>query len=211
MADIYQLGACTVKKDGAFCIPQASLQLPLDESGDTFEVSNLGEGPIACALGVTALPAPPADNLAAEGVVIENIGGLTGCCVAAWDTRASDVAGELSPGDTCLHGTHPDATKRARFFAKENLAAVIVGNDLVLSLDRGNEVVTLTAFGNVLEITPDSVKITQGGVDGSPSAFIQIKDGTIYLAGNVIMGAGAGAIPIKLSTDAPSATVAATA
>jgi hypothetical protein len=195
MPDIYRLGACTVYQDGASCIPQASTQRPLDDGEDESEVEDLGQVPIACALGVTALPAPPDDNGSAEGVVLEGVGSLTGTCTAAWDVRCADVVGQMSPGDTALHGTHPDATKRSRVFCKNDLAAIIVGNDMVFSLDRGGKAITLNAWGNLVQITPSAVKISQGT---SAMSWIELKGGAISLVGAVNIG-GVTALPLVQS------------
>lgn len=210
MADILSLGASKVyDAAGGYTIPQANIRRALSPDDPT-DVEDLGSLPIACALGVTALPAATDEDtgVGPEGVVIGNVGGLNGCCVAAWDTRCAEVAGQLTAGDTCLHGTHADSAKRARVFCKEDLAAIIVGNDLVFTLDRANKAVTITGWGNVIQMTEDSVKLSQGGIDGSPCAFIEIKGGTIYLAGNVILGAGTVPLPVMYGTSLPSTTVA---
>jgi hypothetical protein len=200
MADIYQLCAATVYQDGAFCVPQASIQLPLSDSDSgTEDPVDLGQLIIANALGVTALPAAPNSDGTAEGVVIEGIGGMNGVFVSGWDVRSADVAGELSPGDTCLHGTHSDATKRARFFCKEGLASIVIGSgDLIFTMNQADEEYTMLAWGNVIQITPDSVKLSQGGVDGSPVAWIELKGGAISAVGAVNAG-GDTALPLVQS------------
>lgn len=213
MPDIYRLGACTVYQDGASCIPQASTQRPLDEGEDETEVEDLGQVPVACALGVTALPAPPDDNGTAEGVVLEGVGGLTGTCVAAWDVRCAGVVGQMSPGDTALHGTHTDATKRAVTFCKENSYAVVVGGggekQVILSLDRENSLVMLSAFGGLIQWDDSELKIV---APGGKAMIVMTSAGLIQVLGNVFLGNSSGAaLPIALGNGASAVSTSVTA
>jgi hypothetical protein len=152
---------------------------------------------VSCALGVTSLPAPASDEGGPEGVVIENIGGKNGVVVAAWDVRSSEVAGIMEPGDTCLHGTHRDDTKRAKVFCKENLLSLLVGDDLLFAMDNEdapdkgrNKAVTLAAFGTAMQITPEGFKVA----DDSGSAWYELYNGSHSLAGPVTLGGAEGAM-----------------
>jgi hypothetical protein len=194
--DICALGAARVANDnGQFGLPRASLlRIVEDDGSNSGRGEDLGEMPISCALGVMALPAPADAKGHAEGVFDTNVGGFPAAVVAAWDARCVDVAGQLSAGDTAVHGTHSDATKRAVLFCKENAAAVIVGNDLVLSLDRGQKAVTLAAFGHVLQVS-DS-----GGIliaEKSGGNWIELKGGNNSIVGPTVIG-GPTAVPIQL-------------
>lgn len=141
MADVYTLGAARVTNpDGSFTSPVCHLTLEVDESSET---RDLGEMPLTFGLGLTALPAPPDANGQADGVAIEGVGGFNACVVGGRDTRCSDVAGKLKPGETCVHNTGGTAETRARVLLKENCAAIIVGNDLVQLLDRKNSKVQI--------------------------------------------------------------------
>jgi hypothetical protein len=213
MADIYQLCAATVYQDGAFCVPQASIQLPLSDSdAGTEDPVDLGQLIIANALGVTALPAAPNSDGTAEGVVVEGIGGMNGVCVASWDTRCADVAGEMSNGDTCLHGTHSDATKRAKVFCKENHASMVVGKGVSLTIDANQKTYTFTGFGCLIQCSETGIKIMDGGTESKPAqCWIELKGGTIFLVGKVIAGGAGAVIPVMTSASLPSACFAVTA
>jgi hypothetical protein len=198
MPDIVSLGAAKTydPETGTYTIPQATVRRVVNPDDPT-DVEDYGSLPITCALGVTAIPAAAdeATGACAEGVLIEGVGGTNGTIVAAHDTRCADVAGQMGPGDTCLHGTHPDKAKRVVFMAKEDLAAIIVGNDMVFTLDRGGEAITITAWGNTLQMTPDSVILSQGGVEGSPMSWIELKGGAVSIVGAVNAG-GTTALPL---------------
>jgi hypothetical protein len=198
MPDIISLGAAKTYEPntGNYSIPQASIRRVINPN-DPSDVEDFGSLPIACALGVTALPAAADETTGAcaEGVLIENVGGMNGVVAAAWDVRCSEVAGQMSPGDTALHSTGGTAAKRSRVFCKEDSASIIVGNDMVLTLNRGGEEVTLAAWGNLIQITPDAVKISQGT---TALAWIEIKGGAISLVGSVNVG-GTAALPLVQS------------
>lgn len=183
MADVYTLGAARVTNpDGSFTSPVCHLTLEVDESSETRE--DLGEMPLMFGLGLTALPAPPDENGQADGVAIEGVGGFNACVVGGRDTRCSDVAGKLKPGETCVHNTGGKAETRARVLLKENCAAVIVGNDLVQLLDRKNSKVQIIGFGHIFEISAGQgiVMTPKGGKCG-----IQLKeDGSVTIWGTTV-------------------------
>lgn len=205
MPDIVSLGAAKTydPETGAYTIPQATVRRVVNPDDPT-DVEDYGSLPITCALGVTAIPAAADETTGAcaEGVLIEGVGGTNGTIVAAHDTRCADVAGQMSGGDTAVHSTGGDATKRSVAFCKENAYAVVIGGggekQVIFQLDRGGEAVTLSAWGNLIQITPDVVKLSQGGVDGSPLAWIEIKGGAISLVGAVNTG-GITALPLQQS------------
>ena len=198
-------GGIVVNSAGQYGLPRASCQRIVqddapnnDERGEEF-----GDMPLACALGVMALPAPASsDGTSAEGVIEGDVGGFPGVVVGAWDARCTDVAGQLSPGDTCLHGTHPDATNRAKYFCKDGAASIVVGNDLILQLDRKNKSVTISAFGALFQITDTQTLIT----DPQGKAFISLKDGAIQISGNVVLGnaTGGAVLPVLGGASGPA-------
>jgi hypothetical protein len=205
--DLCTLGAATiVNATGQYGLPRANCQRVIDDTAENDEqAEDLGDASIACALGVTALPAPPDDTGAAEGIFDVDVAGQAAIVVAAWDARSREVAGQMSPGDTCLHGTHSDATKRAKFFAKEDVAAIVVGNDIVLSLDRGGNTVTLAAFGHVLQVSKDSGILI---AEKSGGNWIELKGGNNSIVGPTVIG-GAGAGPLVLASAMATAFTAA--
>lgn len=190
--DIYQLGPATVFTDeDGFTFPVAALKRQITEKDDgTPEFEDWGQVKVVNALGVTALTsASDADGTGPEGLVIGNVGGEDGVCVAAWDVRAAkELGAQMSPGDTCLHGTHPTdddgEDRRAKYFAKKNLAAIIVGNDTAFTIDRNAEDISITGFGMKIEMNKTNGIMLSG--DGG--AYIQIKGGVINIVGNVALG-----------------------
>ena len=183
MPDLYTAGASrVVNPDGSFTSPVCTMTLEVDKDQGIREP--MGEMPLMQALGLTALPAPPDDNGQADLAVIEGLGGFTGCAVGGRDTRCSDVAGKLKPGETCLHNTGGTADTRSRVLLKENCASIIVGNDLVLMLDRKNSKIQIVGFGHVFEMSAAQgiVMGAKGGKNG-----IQLKeDGSVTIWGTAV-------------------------
>lgn len=201
-------GASTITNaTGQYGLARAVLKRVIDDDADNAEQGeDFGQQSIHCALGVTALNAPTDPTGAAE-FVCEEVEGYSAIAVAGWDARAREVAGEMSPGDTCLHGTHADATKRAKFFAKEDVAAIVVGNDLILSLDRGGKTVTLAAFGHVLQVSEDSGILI---AEKSGGNWIELKDGNNSIVGPTVIG-GSDAGPLTQATPLAEAFTSAAA
>lgn len=159
----------------------------LREFGQDGETEPLGNAPNLCALGITALPLGPSDAGHAEGVVLSPCGSYTSGIIGATDTRCADVIGELAPGETAVHSTGEDATKRARLFCKENSLSLIVGNDTVFVMDRENKAINLTAFGHTFEISEGN-GIMMAEKDG---AWIQLKGGKATISGSSTTASGA--------------------
>lgn len=183
MADLYTLGASrVVNADGSFTSPVCHVTLEVDEATGTRE--DMGEVPLMFALGLTSLPAAPDENGQADGVALEGVGGFNSCVVGGRDTRCSDVAGKLKPGETCVHNTGGTSETRARVLLKENCAAIIVGNDLVQMLDRKNQKIQIIGFGGVFEMSKAQgiVMTPKGGKCG-----IQLKeDGSVTIWGATV-------------------------
>ena len=183
MADVDTLGAARVDNpDGPFTSPVCHTTIEVDEATGTRE--DMGEIPLMFALGLTALPAAPDEKGQADGVALEGAGGFNACVVGGRDTRCSDVAGKLKPGDTCLHNTGGTGETRARVLLKENCAATIVGNDLVQILDRKNSKYQVIGFGHIFEISAGQgiVMVPKGGKCG-----IQLKeDGSVTIWGTKV-------------------------
>jgi hypothetical protein len=212
--DLCTLGASTVvNATGQYGLARASCQRLIDDDAPNAEKGeDLGEMPIGCALGLTALPAPPDASGAAEGIYERDVGGFGAVVVAGWDARAREVAGQMSPGDTCLHGTHSDATKRAKVFCKSNHLSLLVGNDVAVVIERENDPansrkpsVKINAFGQSFEMSAENGILLAG--DGG--AYIQIKGGSIAIVGNVALG-NSGAIAGPVAVGAGSASLAST-
>lgn len=116
-----------------------------------------GDVPIMQCLGVSSLPYPPDDTGHAEGILIENVGGLPGIIVAAWDTRTFSIFGNLQGGDTVVHSTGP--AKAAQLILKEKKRQSILlskdtdGKLMLLMLDGKNNKIQVSAWGYVFEIS----------------------------------------------------------
>lgn len=183
MPDIYTLGAARVTDaSGSNILPVVKLQLEVDpESGDA---EDFGEVPLMPCLGLTALPAPPDDSGRAEGLAIEGAGGFTAVVAGARDARCVDVVGKMKSGETCVHNTGGTKETRARAFFKENCASVIVGNDLVLMLDRKNKKITITGFGHIFELSETNGVIL--GAKGGKNGIQLNEDGSVYIWGTSV-------------------------
>jgi hypothetical protein len=140
------------------------------------------------ALGLTALPAAKDDTGHAEGVFVE-VPCYGTACVGGRDTRCADVYGKLKAGETAVHNTGGDASKRSRAFFKEDCASIIVGNDLVLMLDRKNSKITITGFGHIFEMSSAQgiTMMTKGG----KSCIRLMENGTIDIMAPTINMGGA--------------------
>lgn len=187
MPDIYTLGAARVTDaSGSNILPVVKLQLEVDpESGDA---EDFGEVPLMPCLGLTALPAPPDDDGRAEGLAIEGVGGFTAVVAGARDARCVDVVAQLQPGETALHNTGGDQDKRSRVFCKENLVALLVGDDSTFVIDRGQKYAILAI--------PEAGQFELSKANGfmvadTSGAGITIKDGKMTLnAGQVSLPGG---------------------
>jgi len=195
--DICTMGEATLNAQTNVLTVKLSQEVGLD--GDS---EPKGAAPMFQCLGVTAIPNPPDDKGHAEGVVMMPCGPYVSGIVGGVDTRCAEVVGKMTKGDTCLHGTHSDPDVRARVFCKENLLAVLVGNDTAIVVDRGSGAITINdASGNQFEMS-EANGIYMGESGG---AWMQLKDGKITqgqsgltLAGAVNIG-DATAMPVAHS------------
>lgn len=195
--DICTMGGAALNAQTNVLTVKLSREVGLD--GDS---EPCGTAPMFQALGVTAVPSDPDDKGHAEGVVMMPCGPYVAGIVGGSDTRCADVVGKMTKGDTCLHGTHSDPDVRARVFCKENLLAVLVGNDTAIVVDRDKSAITINdANGNQFEMSKaNGIYMGESG-----GAWMQLKDGKITqgqsgltLAGAVNIG-DASAMPIAHS------------
>ncbi len=195
-ADLVDLGAAKLdSKTNALLVQAKTGPCGADEN----DAPDLGDAIMACALGVTALPWPSNDNGKAQGVKVD-VPGTLGAIVGARDTRSAKVVAEMSAGEACLHSTGPDFD--SRFFAKDQLAAIVVGDDMAFSMDRKEKQITISAFGNHFEISEANGIMLMG--DG---AMIQIKGGVVTITGQVVLGGRTPIQPMLMGPGGP-ATVA---
>lgn len=172
---------------------------PVDEDGE--EAPDYGRAIFASCLGVTARPAPADDSGAAELLVDDDVPGLDGVVIGGRDPRSADVIAELGDGETCLHSTGPGFGSRV--FCKDQLVAIVVGDDTVINVDRKNKKITVAGFGCVFEMSD-----AQGIVLGEPGgAALILKNGSAMLkAASVFLGENA-LSPVAHSVAGPANVV----
>lgn len=186
---LVQLGAAQI--DPGTHVPMVTAQLPLGGG----ETAPIGTIPMVQCLGVTSLPAPATDAGAAEGVLEEEIGGLNGAVIGARDCRSAAVAVGLGPGGTALHSTGPDAAKRSQVRCIENLLALLIGNDSIISLDRGNDLFQVALGGALIEINHGKIRIVAKG--GKAGIMIDGESGSLSLFGAQVILGGLGVPPVS--------------
>jgi len=179
--DICQLGTSRVDPKTNVVKSQTSRG---PEGEETF-----GELPHYQALGLTAVPWPPDDTGAAEGVVAEGAGGLPGVIIGGRDSRTNAIVGNAKKGDTILHTTGPEQSAQLQL-KEEKRQAVLATKDtkqkqIVLSLDGKSDTVTLAAFGYVIQVQrEDGVNIcSRNGKNG-----ITVNDDVVHIRGTVVLG-----------------------
>lgn len=159
------------------------------EIGTEGESEPIGRAAMIQCLGVTALPVGPSKDGHAEGVFLSPCGPYVAGIIGGNDTRCADVYGNAKPGDTILHNTGGNAETRSRAMCKENVFSVIVGNDLVLMMDRKNSKITIAGFGHVFEMSTAQgiVMMAKGGKNG-----IKLQeDGSVTIWGTTVNLGGA--------------------
>jgi hypothetical protein len=193
MNDLVDLGSAKLDPaTNALLVQAKGAPCGVDEN-DAPDTSDM---PIMCALGVTALPWPSNDNGRAQAVKID-VSGTNGVVIAARDTRSAKVVAEMAPGESCLHSTGPDFD--SRFFAKDQVAAIVVGDDMAFSMDRKEKQVTISAFGAHFELSEENGICLM--CDG---AMLQLKGGVISLVGQVVLGGRTPTLPILAGLSGPA-------
>lgn len=177
MSDIVDLGSSKLdERTNTLIVQCKSAPMGSDEN----DAPDFGDTPMLGQVGVTCRHWPKDDRGAAQGVIDESLPGTNGWCIAARDPRCASVVAELGPGESCLHSTGPDFD--SRFFCKEQLAAMVVGDDCAMVMDRKNKKFTITCFGCHFEMSEaNGIVLSQGGVS------IQLKD-LIALTGMTVLG-----------------------
>jgi hypothetical protein len=93
--------------------------------------------PLFGQLGITAIPWPADDRGNAQGTVDETVPGHNGVITSVRDARAAGIVQELAPGETAIHSTGPDFDSLV--LLKKQLAAIMVGDDCAIVMDRENK------------------------------------------------------------------------
>jgi hypothetical protein len=202
-ADLYTAGASEMTDAGPVC----HVTLDVDESADPPIREDLGTIPIAFGVGFVGLPLAPDANGKAEVVTLP-AGGFTGMAVGGRDSRCKDVLGAMAGGETAMFSTGPDATKRSKVFCKEDVAAILVGNDTGVTIDRGKGLLTVTLNGKPrIQIKNGADKIIISPVSGK--CWIEVTADQVNICGKVAIGnAGAQALVMATPTVAAITTLA---
>lgn len=180
--DVALLGVTSLNQVSNLITVEAAVPI----TDDVDDVERFGAVDYFNALGVTARPAPPNGDGAAEGVVLRNVGGRNGVVVGGRDARTGQVVAELGPGETALHSTGEDFDSRV--FCKDQLVSIVVGDDVIVSVDRKNKAIVIAGWGHSVEVSEDNgVLLTES----TGQAFLSLKDGEAWLCGSKVkLGAG---------------------
>ena len=197
--DICQINVSKLADDTKVPLIQASVPITGPDDYESF-------GHVASfqALGITALPYAPTDDGHAEGIILRDVGNFTGAIVGARDVRCASVVNAMQPGDVVLHSCDPNAKAQIRVHANKQIALVTEGKDdktMLLMLDGKNDKITITAFGGIVEMTPDGINIVAPG----SKASILMSGDQITLLGKVQLGSIA-PTHVLLCTDPGSIT-----
>jgi hypothetical protein len=189
MGVLVDLGASGLKEGSNLPWAQCKDAPIDDEDGPGWD-----DAPVMCALGVSARPYPATAEGAAVGVVDDKVGGYEGVLVAAYDPRVSKVFGKIKEGDTVLHGTGPD--HESQVLCKEQMVAIMVGDDHVVQIDRKNKRIIIAGPGGQVRVSSaDGVVLA----DSSGKSSLQLKGGFSALLGQVVLG---GRRPVSNVADA---------
>ena len=183
-------------------LPLIQATVPITDDENDYE--SFGEVASYQALGVTALPAAPTSAGSAEGIILRDVGNFNGAIVGARDGRCSGVVASMQPGDTVLHSCDPNAKAQIRCHANQQIALVTEGTDgktMLQLLDGKNDKITITAFGGLIEMTPEGISI----VAPKSEASILLRGDQITLLGKVQLG-GIAPTHVLLCTDLASIT-----
>jgi hypothetical protein len=197
--DVCQINTSKLDEDTKLPLIQATVPITSDEDYETF-----GEVASYQALGITALPFPPTEDGYAEGVILRDVGALNGAVIGSRDERCAGVVATMRPGDAVLHSCDPEAKAQVRVHANRQIAMVTEGTDgksMVSMLDGKNDKITITAFGGIIEMTPDGISIVAPG----SKASILMSGDQITLLGKVQLG-GIAPTHVLLCTDLASIT-----
>jgi len=183
--DVCQINTSKLSEDTKVPLIQASVPITGPDDYETF-----GEVASYQALGVTALPYAPTDDGHAEGIILRDVGNLNGAIVGARDGRCASVVNTMQAGDTVLHSCDPKAKAQVRVHANRQIAMVTEGTDgktMLSLLDGKNDKITITAFGGLIEMTPEGISIV---APGSKASILMNGDqisllGKVQLGGNV--------------------------
>ncbi len=181
MTDIIDIGSSKLDEDTNVLLVQAKAAQMGDDEDDAPAYDDV---PVYGQLGLQARPFHKTDEGNAQGIVDTSLPGTSGAITAMRDARAASakVIEELGEGETVLHATGPGFD--ARVYCKDQMVAIIVGDDVAIVIDRKNKQVTSTAFGTHIEQSEaNGIAMAEDG-----GASFQMKGGVVCITGQVILG-----------------------
>jgi hypothetical protein len=181
MTDILDIGSA-VRDPNTNEIKVQAKSAPIGNDAD--DAPGFDGIPLVCALGVSAMPWPQTAEGNAQCVVDPSLPGTNGWATCARDQRkaAAGVVEELGPGETALHSTGEGFD--ARVFCKNQLIALMVGDDTAIVIDRQEEQITISIAGMHIEASKKN-----GAVLTSGNATVQVKDSVATItAPQIVLG-----------------------
>lgn len=191
MADLVDLGASGLDETNNSVWVQCK-GAPVSED----EAPDYGKTPYLPCLGVAARPAPATDAGNAQAVVVD-VAGFNGVCIGAHDPRAAKVFGKIGPGETALFSTGDGFDSQV--LCKDQLLAMVVGNDMVTVMDRKKKQIAWAVGGYAGNVSEENGWLF---LDKSGSAGIQIKNGCVYVFGQVVLGGRTASVPVHMGASA---------
>ena len=138
--------------------------------------------PVFGQLGVMAVPWGADERGNAQGTVDESIPGHNGVITSIRDARAAGVVQQLGPGETAIHSTGPDFDSLV--LLKKQLAAIMVGDDCAIVMDRENKRFSVSCFGLHFEMSAaNGITMTTGA-----GATTQLFGAINSVMGQVVLG-----------------------
>lgn len=141
---IVKIGAAEIDEDTGLPLAQAVSEI--DDSPSVGRFASFDKAPTFGSLGITALPYPATDAGFCEGLAAEDVSGLDAVLLGHRDSRSARIYGTLSPGDTVLHSTGPEAASQVILKEDGRVAAVITkdaaGHDIGFFIDPNGMTIT---------------------------------------------------------------------
>jgi hypothetical protein len=185
--DLVDLGASKLDPNTNAVLVQAK---SVGVTEDRVDAPDYGDVQLSCALGLAAKPFPSDDTGGAQGIVANDIPGISGRVIAANDNRFASVYAELSPGDVALHGVGPEHQSQVRCQEKMVSIVTVDADDFnaLIVVDGKNRKISISGFGHVFEMSKENgVSFAEEG-----GAGVFAKDGVLTLKGSSIaIGEGA--------------------
>lgn len=190
MADLVDIGAARRDASTNTVLVQAK-SAPIGTTPD--DAPSFDDTPVFGALGITAVPWGADERGNAQAIVDESVPGHNGVITSIRDSRSAGVVEELGPGETAIHSTGPDFDSVV--LLKKQLAAIMVGDDCAIVMDRENKRFTVTCFGLHLELSEANGFVVTTG----QGATSQLYGATNSQMGQLVLGGRTPVAPVAYS------------